>query len=167
MTAIVDHGRSCFASVVGVGGRDLVARADVRQRAAARDRELDRRARAGGLVGVREGDVGDAERRQRGGQLVGGGRAERGRKREVDLVDAERAQVGGEPGDGLAVGRAGGRRVDDRQRRLAAGEPARGLLGVSAAITRDAERLERARRGRQPPSVERSATTTTSASARA
>ena len=135
-TAIVDQGSSCLASVVGVDGLDRVARADVRQRAAAAHGELDRRARAGGLVGVRERDVRDAERRQRGGQLVGGGRAQRGRKGEVDLGDAERPQVGGDLGDRVAgrTGRRPARRRSSAWPRggRAGGRPPRRL---SAAMT--------------------------------
>ena len=63
-------------------------------------------------------------------------------KGEVDLVDAERLEVRGDPGDSRAVGRAGGGGVDDRQRGLAAGEPARGLLRVVGGDDADAERLE-------------------------
>ena len=86
--------------------------------------------------------MGDAERCERGRELVGGGGAERRRKREVHLVDAERAQVVREAGDGGAIARPGGGRVDDRQRGLAAREAAVGLLGVGGGDHADAERLE-------------------------
>ena len=107
-----------------------------------RDRELDRRARAGGLVGVRERDVGEAERGERAGELVGGGGAERRGQREVDLGGAERLQVGGERGDARRVAGAGGGRVDSVSSGVAAREPAHGLRGVGRGDHGHAERLE-------------------------
>jgi hypothetical protein len=55
----------------GVGRLGSLAVEDVGQGLAGADRELDRRARAGGLVGVRERDVREAERRERSGELGG------------------------------------------------------------------------------------------------
>ena len=83
--------------------REGLAGEDVGDGLARGHRQLERRAGARGLVGVGERDVGDAERPERAGQLVGGGGAERGRKRQVDLLHGERLQVGGKGGDGRTI----------------------------------------------------------------
>ena len=110
-TAVTAHYRKQLLGERGrVGGGRAVARADVGERPAGVQRQLERRAGARGLVGVRERDVRRAERRERGGDLGGRGGAERRGQREVDLRRLERLQVGGERLD------VGGRRARRRRR---------------------------------------------------
>src|SRR3954452_8879743 len=127
----------------GVGGAHAVADADVGERVTGLEGELDRGARALGLVRVREDDVGRAERRERLGKLVGRSGAERRRQREVHLDDLEQLELFGQALDLARSAREPhGRRVDQRQQRARGAEALLGLLAVLGLDHGHAERLQ-------------------------